>query len=562
MDENNVKTETTATENEGLDTTQDDALKSFLERDNASLSSDKEKSKKLSKSTLWIIIGTIAVLLIIGIVIVLRVVPQKGDIIETEYKPSAEITLSINEEGEHQAEPEKNEKGKIETDTYGTLLDYVPAQIKRIDVENDAGSFTILAETPIEVDEETGEETSQATIYTLVGFENIELKGGAADTVANDVAAVHFTQIADPTGKKADNFGFDNPRAVVKTEFTDGTTSTVIVGDKAPSELGSYLMFGDSEIVYIVSDEAVDGFLFSTLDLVTREVNKSAADVDSYQFKSLTLSGDAYGETIKIIPNEDKAIDTTYVMTKPYQMFVNEVEGANISGAIRGLMAEEVMCVNPSSSQLSSYGLSNPYAQLCAVFPDTEVNISLSQPDGEFVYLIADSNIIYKIKTTSVPWVNTTLDKLTPDIVIDPNFSSLTRIVVKDNSGTYDFDVTTVVDTVENTDGETEEVEVTTAKYKDKEVDYENFRVFYQNICSMQSAGNTDTSPSGSPALTIELSYSTGRDTDVIEIYPTGNSKYVATLNGKVQSLVFKSYCDKFSACVQDLIKGRTVPSI
>ena len=170
MDENNVKTETTATENEGLDTTQDDALKSFLERDNASLSSDKEKSKKLSKSTLWIIIGTIAVLLIIGIVIVLRVVPQKGDIIETEYKPSAEITLSINEEGEHQAEPEKNEKGKIETDTYGTLLDYVPAQIKRIDVENDAGSFTILAETPIEVDEETGEETSQATIYTLVGF--------------------------------------------------------------------------------------------------------------------------------------------------------------------------------------------------------------------------------------------------------------------------------------------------------------------------------------------------------------------------------------------------------
>ncbi len=562
MADNNTKIDTTAQNIEQTELSQDDALKSFLERDTKESTKESDKKKKLSKSTLWIIIGTVAVLLIIGIVILLRVIPEKGDITETEYKPAAEVTLTINEEGEHQAQPETNEKGKIETDTYGTLIEYVPADIKKIVVENESGSFTILAETPVEVDEETGEETTTATIYTLVGFEDIDLQSGAADTVANDVAAVHFTSIADPTGKKADDFGFDKPRAVVKTQFTDDTTSTVIVGNDAPNELGTYIMFGDSDIVYLVSNDAVDGFLFSVLDLVTNEVNKSAQDVDSYEFKSVTLSGDAYGETIVLKPNEDKAIDTTYIMTKPYQMFVSEVEGATVSGAIRGLLAEEAMCVNPSSSQLSSYGLSKPYAKLSAVFPDTNVNISVSQPDGEYAYIIADSNIIYKIKVSAIPWVNTTLDKLTPDIVIDPNFSSLSRIVVKDESGTYDFEVTTVVDTVENTDGETEEVEVTTAKYNDKELDYENFQVFYQNIGNIQNAGGTDSSPSGSPALTIELSYSTGRDTDVVEIYPTGNSKYLATLNGKTQCLVFKSYCDKFSDCVQDLIKGRTVPSI
>ena len=66
---------------------------------------------------------------------------------------------------------------------------------------------------------------------------------------------------------------------------------------------------------------------------------------------------------------------------------------------------------------------------------------------------------------------------------------------------------------------------------------------------------------SGKSALTIEISYSTGRDTDVIEIYPTGNSKYIANLNGDTMCLVYRSYCEKFSKSVQDLIKGNTVGS-
>jgi hypothetical protein len=77
----------------------------------------------------------------------------------------------------------------------------------------------------------------------------------------------------------------------------------------------------------------------------------------------------------------------------------------------------------------------------------------------------------------------------------------------------------------------------------------------------MTNAGAATDNGSGKPALTIELSYSTGRANDVIEIYPTGNSKYIASLNGKTLCLVYKSYCKDFSQCVQDLIKDRTVSS-
>lgn len=563
MDENktNIDMETTETQDSVPTIEEENALNSFLERDSSenTKSEKANKKKKLSKSALWVIIGIIAVLLIAGTVILLQLLPEPE--LETPETTDAEIELTVDKNGEHQASLVLDEKGELENNGYGTLIEYTPSDIKQIDIENESGTYTITAHTPIETDEETGEETSGATVYTLVGFEDLQLQSGSADTIADDVASISFTSVADPTGKKSDDFGFKKPRSVVKTTFNDDTTSTIIVGDDAPSELGTYVMFGDSKAVYIVDSEEADGLLFSVLDLMTLTVNDSATDTNNAEFESLTLSGSAFADDIELRPNDDKAIDSSYVMISPEKMFVSEVEAANISGGIRGLYADEAVCINPSSSQLAEYGLSSPYAAVTAIYPDTTVHLKASKPSDDSVYLIADSNIVYKIALSSVAWVQTSFEKLVPDIVIDPNFESLSKIVVKDDSGSYNFDVVTTTDTVDTTEGTTEEVTVTTAKYKDKKLDSDNFSVFYQNIGNIQNAGTTDATPSGKPALTIELSYSTGRATDVIDIYATSNSKYIAALNNQVQCLVYKSYCTKFSQSVQDLINGKTVSS-
>ncbi|MBQ2972269.1 MAG: DUF4340 domain-containing protein [Ruminococcus sp.] len=546
-----------ATENNG-----NDALKSFLERDTsdkAEKKNESKKEKKLSKNALWIIIAAAVVLVIFAVVMLLNFIPQKNEPADIDF--GTDVTLQVDENGEHQANLVLNEKGKLDNNSYGTLLSYTPSDIAKIDVKNQSGSFTILAQTPVSIDEETGEETTDSTIYTLVGFEDISLLGGGPDTIANDVAKLDFISVADITGKKASDYGFDSPRATVKTTFTDGTSATIILGNQAPSNLGEYVMFGDSKTVYVVATDSVDGLLFSVLDLVDLTVNDSAADTASSELESVTLSGTAYGDTIEIRPNEDRAIDSSYVMISPKKMFISEVEAANISGAIRGLYAQQAVCVNPSSAQLSEYGLSTPYAQISAIYPDTTVNIKASKPDDDSVYIIADSNIIYKIEASSVPWVYTTFDKLRPDVVINPNFSSISEIVVTDSSGTYDFDVKTVSETVDTTDGATETVDVTTATYNGKTLDEDNFYTFYQNLCNMQNAGNNVSAPSGKPAITIKISYSTGRTTDTVEIYSTGNTKYIAKLNGETLCLVYKSYCTKFENAVQDLINGKTVSS-
>lgn len=539
-----------------------DALKSFLESDTSDvLNKEKEKTKKnlkITKGALWIIIGIVCVAIIVGVIFIVNSLPAKTE--DTTTYKEAPMSHSVDEKGEHQAKVLLDDKGKLTENGSGTLLEYTPSDISKIEVENESGSFTILAQTNVGVDED-GEETRDATVYTLVGFDGIDLQTGGPDTVANDVAKLTFNSVADYKGKNTGDFGFKKPRATVTTTYTDDTTSTIYVGDDAPGQAGTYIMFGDSDTVYLASAESVDGLLYSVLDLVSLTVNDQATDTANTSFEVLTMSGSAFDSTIELRDNDDEAINSSYVMVKPEKMFISEVEASNISGAIRGLSADEVMCVNPSSSQLSEYGLSSPYINLKAVYPDTTVNIKASTPNDGYAYIITESNIIYKMADTKLPWLYTNMKKLVPEVVIDPSFTALSGIKVTDESGTYDLDVISVVETVDTTDGNTEDVTVTTAKYGDKELDSDNFQVFYQNICNMTNAGATTENGSGKPALTIELSYSTGRANDVIKIYPTGNSKYIAELNGKTVCLVYKSYCKNFSQCVQDLIKDRTVAS-
>lgn len=541
-------------------TQENDALESFLQQDlderyNEPEQTQSKKTKKLSKNAWLIFIGIAIVAIIVAAVVALLLHEEESRPIE--FDKGTDISTTVDGKGEHQVSLVLDENGKLKNNSYGELISYTPSDIKQIDVKNDSGSYTILAKTEKNTDTDTGEEITEATIYTLKGYENVNLQTGGPDTIANDCCAVTFLSVADIDGKKAKDFGFDSPRATVKTTFTDGTSATIIVGDVAPNKAGSYIMFGANKTIYLVNDDEIDGLLFSVLDLMPLTVNDSASSTDNSFFESLTLSGSALPQSIEIIPNEDSCIDSSNVMISPYKMFVSEVESANISGAIRGLYAQEAVCINPDGSQLSKYGLKNPHMKLSAVYPDTTVNIKASKPKDGYVYVLSDNHIVYKIAETSVPWVNTSLDKLLPDTVIDPNFDSVSKIVVTDESGTYSFDINDVQTQSDSTESSSNK----TAIYKGKELDPDNYLVFFHNIANMKNAGKAANGGSGTPALTVSLSYSTGRATDTIKIYPTSSSKYIAQFNDQTLCLVYKSYCTKFSKSIQDFINGKTVSS-
>ena len=78
--------------------------------------------------------------------------------------------------------------------------------------------------------------------------------------------------------------------------------------------------------------DSVNAFLFSALDLLSKEITEAAQTEDDAEIVSLTLSGSHYPEEITMVPNDDETCAAYYKMTSPKEQFVNVTEGNNVKG--------------------------------------------------------------------------------------------------------------------------------------------------------------------------------------------------------------------------------------
>ncbi|MBQ6153967.1 MAG: DUF4340 domain-containing protein [Ruminococcus sp.] len=541
----------------------DGPLSSFLNREEETeKKNDKDSdSPKKKKIPWWIIVCGAVVIALVVILLVLLLQPIKPSDDQNQYQ-EAQFEISVDENGEHQAQVPTNEAGEIEQNGVGTLLAYDVFSVSQIDVQNQSGSFSVTSYTPTTTDED-GNEVTDTTVYTLVGFENFELQSGTADAVANDAANIKFNTIASLDGNLSD-FGFDNPQAVVNVKYNDNTSSLITLGADAPADEGIYFTFGESNVVYLAAKDSVDSFLYSINDLISLSVTPQAEDVDSSQFGSLEISGSRYPEKIVLEPNNDEAIKTDYIMTSPYKMFASATESADIAGAVRGVYAEKVLCVNPTADQIASYGLSDPYAKVIAQYPDVTIEIKASAPDseGNVNIMTPDIAAIYSIQLGAVEWANTSVEKLRPDAVLEINKEAVTSITFDINGVSRKIDVTSTTESVENDEGETEEVTSTKAEYSGQALKEENFSVFFQNLTDMKLL-ESETNPSVSGSFcTITITYSTGREPDVIRIDNSSDSRLPISLNGETIGTVYKSYAENLVSSLEDLTAGKTVKSL
>lgn len=521
-----------------------DALESFLHREQEQ--KPLKKPSKMNRNVLILIIAVAAVALLVGAYFIIRNLPVAQSTQDNYIE--AEMSATVDEAGVHQADVVTDD-GEMRQNGVGTLLGYTPSQIEEINVENTAGTFTVTAHTP----------DGEATEYALAGYENYPMQEGIADAVANDAAYLAFSKVASADGALSD-FGLSAPRATVRVKYTDGTSAMIRVGNEAAAEAGVYVAFGDKSTVYLVESDSVDSFFYSALDFISLAVTDAAEDADTSEFSTLTISGTHYPDDIVIEPNTDEAINAAYVVVSPKKMFADNVESYDIAGSIRGLYAEEVICVAPSGGQLSSYGLQKPYARIKAVYPDTTVTLMASAPgdDGLVNLYNPDKNIVYTIQVGAVTWASTDIKALTPETVLDINKEAVKGITVKTGGKSYSIDVTTVTEQVENDEGEYEDITTTTATCGDTRLSPENFGIFFQNITDMKNLGMTD-STAEKEAVVITVSYTTGRKKDTIGVYTSPSSTYPLALNGEIIGAVSKSYAEKLITSTEALVKGESL---
>ena len=528
---------------------EDDALQSFLSREQK----DKKtvKNSKINKRVMFLIIAAVVVAVLVFLLVFLRNHTPVGSTADDALLAPAEFSVTVNDKGEHEAQVTVDENGKIVKNGSGVLLEYDPADIKLIEVENENGSFTVSSNTP----------AGEATVYTLEGFDGVTLQPGIADEVATACSNVEFIEVISPDGNLSD-FGLDKPRAVAQITYQDDTTAKLRIGSEAAAGAGTYVAFGSSNAVYLLPNDKVAPLFYKVNEFISLEITTGSEDSDSTAFSRLTISGSHYPEKITLVPNTDEAIDVTYLVTEPRSMFANPIESYDISGSVRGLYADEVVCVHPSGGQKSDYGVANPYATVTAVYPDTTITLSASAPldDGSVYLYNPDKDIIYSIQKGAVSWVSTDVDALVHEQILPAKIDAVSKLEFAGGGKSYTFDVSTTTELTDDEEGETQEVTTTVAKYNGKELSSDNFSIFYQNLTGIRNAGMID--GSGKEVMRCTLTYSTGRASDTIVIYESGTAQYIAELNGKTVGSASKSYIDSLIADAAAIVKGENITSL
>lgn len=496
---------------------------------------------KNKKNKIILLIVAAAVVVLVGVLLLLIFLPKDGASGTATYDEGVKMSVNVDENGVHQAQIITNEKGEIDNNSYGTLLEYYPANINKIHVENSKGTFDVLSETPTNENGET-----EATIYTIKGYEDFDLQAGIADEIANAAAALDFTKVISLDGKNSSDYGFDKPTATITVYFDDDTSAVIIVGDNAPQDAGTYIKFGNSDTVYFVTVDSVSAFSYGLTDMFSLAINDSATDTNNSQAKSITLGGTHLDKEIVIEPNTNSDISASYAMSAPVEAYASEAASSNVEGDIRGLYATSVQMVNPSDAQLKELGLDNPYATVKAVYPDTTIELIAAKPDSEGTVsmMIKGGNIVYQIGKDSVTWVEVTFDEMLSEYMLSPSMVSLSKMTVNDGKKNYEFVLSSTTSTEKDEEDSETTSTTTTVKYGDKEIDLGNFSTYFQNVTLITRADGDTESFSGNPVLSVKYDFTSG-DSETVSFYNTGNERYLAVVNGQAIGHVYKAGINK-----------------
>lgn len=492
-----------------------------------------------------LIIALIAAALLVGVMLLLIFLP-KGESSDTAtIDEGTKLKAATDKNGIHQVVVATEPNGEIKNNSYGTLIEYTPAQIKTIHVENKKGTLDVEAKTP----------KGEATVYTIKGYEDFSLQSGIPDQVASAAANMSFSKVASTGGDDPASFGLDKPRADVTVTYTDKTKAVFHVGSDAPQAAGTYVQFGTEKTVYLCDKDTVKSFDLGLTDYMDLNINKAAENTDDNKASSIELSGDDYGSGVTLIPNEDGKSSAPYLITKPEAEYANISESSKIEGGIRGLYADTVELVNPSGEQLKKLGLDKPHAKLTAVFPDLTVKLAASKPDGKgSIYLMEEGGkLVYTIAAEKAAWADSSYDKLRSEYVLNPTMTALSSVTFTTDKE-HAFVLTTNVSNTTDNQGSESSTTETTVQYNNEEIPIGDFSNLYDDISLIKLTGHKATGFSGKPELKVVYTFSD--DTSkTVAFYPADAETYTAVRDGVAVGSCYKADVTRVKTNLKDLIK-------
>ncbi len=408
------------------------------------------------------------------------------------------------------------------------LLHSDPAQIARIDVQNEQGSYAFIPD------------PNKTSGFAIEGMEVFAMYEGFVESAmktAYDLTAARDLGVPENTA----DYGLADPSQSLIISYTDGSAETLLVGSAVPGQESlCYVKLSTDPHVYTAAlDERLRGTPLGYLDLTLVNVPAEAGEEvdDGRRLTSVRIEGTNWASpvTIKENPQFEKPAAPfsacEAVMEAPIRAGCADEGWTLLKTQLFDLTADRAVAAPVTQDDLRSYGLDAPAATVS--FKANGVSYTLAagkKADGGYFVRRLDTpavaSPIFEVTESAVSaWTDGDFYSKTASLARPFALEDIEGVSVTFDGKTTEFSYTPPR---KNSDGEVIPGQEGKAYAKDKTLTLTNFEIFFGVIASVRSEGMPGTPVSGSPELTVKVRFRKALSAPdaVVRFYPAGERRY------------------------------------
>lgn len=396
--------------------------------------------------------------------------------------------------------------------------------------------------------------------YKIKGYEALDFNQDNMNSLVSSLCSVTSANVIEKTEEtNLSEYGLTSPIASADIFYTDGTSETLLIGNKTPDSSYSYVMTEKDKKVCLLDEFSVKRYSYTLNDLI----NKNIPIITNTKIVYVNVKSKNKEELeMKYLDEKEGNADDlanlgmqTLTMFKPYNGAVvypsnlQEKLLYNLNALTLGNLIE------PFPSDLAKYALSDPELTISLKDTENEILFKIGKESSSESYycMVNDRREVFEISKDAInPFINYNVIDFIEKFVSLMYRTDVDSIELNDNSkAAANYKITLVNEN--STESTTEDasnnkgVKDTRAAYINGAlIDSDKFTNLYQLIAGItfDSLDNKN-KPEGTPLLSIKYNL-TNKGSETVNYYPYKENPnfYIAEKNGNFSMLVNKQSVD------------------
>lgn len=478
-----------------------------------------------------IIAGIVLLLFVIASIVVINI-PDTGE---------AEVEESVSE-------TKTSETVYIVDRDYSELVRFTVVPTEREVTEDTAYAYA-SEELDVEITKTVDENGSISYSYEVSPDPGeFEYDTSKFRSMMYTLSSITASTLVEEDAKDISIYGLDEPTAVIKTYYSDGSEVDIIVGSQAPVDGAYYVMTNESSDIYTMGSYVNSLLVRRPIEYRDITLFPVYEEDDIYTNIDWVRITNRDGDVIELLldsnfDNEYNTESSQYVMLQPYQVSGNSTTIQSYVLDVVATLSLGTIVKDITEDEYAEYGLNNPAKLEMTDIAGNSISLLIGKtcPNVDYTYcMIEGTNTLLTAGSTAFDFMDVTYVQLMLRTAWTFNIEQLQGIDITIGDTVYDLDVTHYIK--QNANGNDTDGVLGTLNGQD--IIETNVRRLFIKCLYFRIIGNLtdeekETMDETDPYATITITLDDGEH--VLELMPLTDRKYAMRVDGELEYYCYKS---------------------